>query len=84
MQCLSRRARTRSSQRRNGAASSDDQPVGGLAEDREGHDGGDDLRRLAELLAVDQQIAEPFEAPMNSAATTNIQPSPRPARSEIT
>ena len=26
----------------------------------EDHDRGDDLRRLAELLAVDQQIAEPF------------------------
>ena len=61
-----------------------DQPVGGLAEDREGDDRGDDLRRLAELLAVDQQKAEAVEAPRNSAATTNIQPRPSPARSEIT
>ena len=61
-----------------------DQPVGGLAEDRENDDGGDDLRRLAELLAVDQQIAEPSDAPMNSAATTNIQPSPSPERSDTT
>ena len=37
-----------------------DQPVGGLAEDGEDHDGGEDLRGLAELLAVDQEIAEPF------------------------
>ena len=32
--------------------------VGGLAEDREGDDRGDDLRGLAELLAVDQQKAK--------------------------
>ena len=37
-----------------------DQPVGGLAEDGEDHDRGDDLRGLAELLAVDQEIAEAF------------------------
>ena len=37
-----------------------DQPVGGLAEDREDHDRRQDLRGLAELLAVDQEIAEPF------------------------
>ena len=37
-----------------------DQPVGRLADDGEGDDGGDDLGRLAELLAVDQQIAEAF------------------------
>src|SRR5580704_14203975 len=37
-----------------------DQPIGRLADDGEGDDGGDDLRRLAELLAVDQQIAETF------------------------
>ena len=37
-----------------------DQPVGGLAEDRKDHDRGQNLRRLAELLAVDQEIAEPF------------------------
>ena len=34
--------------------------VGGLAEHGEGDDRGDDLRRLAELLAVDQEIAEAF------------------------
>ena len=48
----------RSSQRRNGADTRQDQPVGGLAENGEGDDRGDDLRRLAELLAVDQQKAE--------------------------
>ena len=35
-----------------------DQPVGELAEDREDHDRSEDLRRLAELLAVQQEIAE--------------------------
>ena len=77
-------ARARSGPASAGTAStaSDDQPVGDLAENGEGDDGGDDLRRLAELLAVDQQIAEPSEAPMNSAATTNIQPSPSPERSD--
>ena len=73
-----------SSQRRNGAATSDEDPVGGLADHRECDDGGDDLRRLAELLAVDQEIAEPFGGAQNSAATTNIQPSPRPERSAST
>lgn len=61
-----------------------DQPVGGLAEHGEDHDRRDDLRRLAKLLPVDQQEAEPSEAPMNSAATTNIQPSPSPTRSAST
>src|SRR3569833_2368774 len=37
-----------------------DQPVGQLADNGEGDNGGDDLRRLAELLAVDQQISQAF------------------------
>ena len=49
-----------SCQRRNGAAASASNAVGRLAEHREGDDRGDDLRRLAELLAVDEQIAEAF------------------------
>ena len=36
----------------------DEQAVGGLAEQREGDDGGEDLVGLAHLLAVDEQIAE--------------------------
>ncbi len=49
-----------SCQRNSGAARDLDQPVGGLAENGEDHDRGQDLRGLAELLAVDQEIAEPF------------------------
>ena len=49
-----------SCQRSNGAVGDLDQPVGGLAEDGEDHDRRDDLRGLAQLLAVDQEIAEPF------------------------
>src|SRR5262249_55790180 len=37
-----------------------DQPIGGRTHDRERDDGGDDFGRLAELLAVDQEIAEAF------------------------
>jgi hypothetical protein len=37
-----------------------DQPVGGLAQNCKNHDRRQDLRRLAELLAVEQQIAETF------------------------
>src|ERR1700722_6165096 len=36
-----------------------DEPIGQLAENRERHDGGDDLGRLSEMLAVDQQKADP-------------------------
>ena len=50
----------RSSQRRNGAAIERDDPVGGLAQHGKGQDRRDDLGGFAELLAVDQQIAEAF------------------------
>jgi hypothetical protein len=37
-----------------------DQPVGGLAENREDDNGRENLRGLAELLTVNQEIAESF------------------------
>src|SRR3954447_17952741 len=41
-------------------ADEDNEPVGQLAKHCEGQDRGHDLRRFAELLAVDQQVTEPF------------------------
>src|SRR5262249_578576 len=44
-------------------SSGTEQPVGGFADYSKHHNGRDDLRRLAELLAVDQQITEPLGGP---------------------
>jgi hypothetical protein len=55
-----RRGRSRRRAPHEWARDGDQQTVGGLAQQGEGDDGGENLVRLAELLPIDEKVAQPF------------------------